>query len=154
METFSPAIGEFSTQRPVTRSFDVFYQSLNKRFSKQSRPQWFETPSPSSWRHCIENRTASESITPDQPVAISFTFVGESLITFMTGKGTRTKVFTILYYSRTTFVAFMWHKYFNGFLGSSLYKPKINIQKYANHAWPGCGTCIKPSCSVSWKITE
>ena len=30
----------------------VFYVRLHKRLSKQSRPQWFETPSRSSWRHC------------------------------------------------------------------------------------------------------
>ena len=40
-------------QRPVTRSFDVFFDlCLNKRFSKQSRRWWFETPSCSWWRHC------------------------------------------------------------------------------------------------------
>ena len=40
-------------KRPVTRSFDVFFDLfLNKRLSKQSRPQWFETPSHSLWRHC------------------------------------------------------------------------------------------------------
>ena len=56
METFSellancvgnlPVTGEFPTQRPVTRSFDVFFDPrLNKRLNKQSlsRP---------SWRHC------------------------------------------------------------------------------------------------------
>ena len=32
-----PVIGEFSSQRPVTRSFDVFFDlHLNKRLSKQS----------------------------------------------------------------------------------------------------------------------
>ena len=37
--------GEFPTQRPVTRSFDVFFDlGLNKRLSKQSRGWWFETP--------------------------------------------------------------------------------------------------------------
>ena len=47
METFSallaicagnsPVPGEFPTQRPVTRSFDVFFDlRLNKRLSKQS----------------------------------------------------------------------------------------------------------------------
>ena len=46
----SPVTGEFSSQRPVTRSIDVFFDiRLNKRLSKQSSPQWFETPS----RHCI-----------------------------------------------------------------------------------------------------
>ena len=45
--------GEFPLQRPVTRSFDIFfYLRLNKRFSKQSWGWWFETPSRSLWRHC------------------------------------------------------------------------------------------------------
>ena len=40
-------------QRPVTRSFNVFFDlRQNKRLSKQSRPRWFETPSRSLWRHC------------------------------------------------------------------------------------------------------
>ena len=44
---------EFSSQRPVTRSFDIFLDlRLNKRLSKQSKCLWFETPSRSSWRHC------------------------------------------------------------------------------------------------------
>ena len=45
--------GEFPTQRPVTRSFDVFFDlRLNKRLSKQSWGWWFETPSRPLWRHC------------------------------------------------------------------------------------------------------
>ena len=55
METFSallaicegnsPVTNEFPTQRPVTRSFDVFFDlRLNKRLSKPSRRWWFETP--------------------------------------------------------------------------------------------------------------
>ena len=44
--------GEFPTQRPVTRSFDVFFDlRLNKRLSKHSRGWWFETLSWSLWRH-------------------------------------------------------------------------------------------------------
>ena len=65
METFSallaicagnsPVPGEFPAQRPVTRSFDVFfYLRLNKRLSKQSRGWWFETLSRPFWRHCDE----------------------------------------------------------------------------------------------------
>ena len=47
-----PINGVFPAQRPVTRSFDVFFDlCLNKRLSKQSRHRWFETPSRSSWRH-------------------------------------------------------------------------------------------------------
>ena len=44
--------GEFPTQRPVTRSFDVFFDlRLNKRLSKQSWGWSFGTPSWSLWRH-------------------------------------------------------------------------------------------------------
>ena len=42
----SPVTGEFPAQRPLTRSFDVFFDlRLNKRLSKQSWGWWFETPS-------------------------------------------------------------------------------------------------------------
>ena len=48
--------GEFPSQRPVTRSFDVFFDlRLNKRLSKQSWGWWFETPSRSWWRHCNDS---------------------------------------------------------------------------------------------------
>ena len=51
----SPIPGEFPTQRPVTRSFDVFFDlRLNKRLSKQSLGWWFETPSHPLWPHCNE----------------------------------------------------------------------------------------------------
>ena len=63
METFSallvlcagnsPVTGEFPTQRPVTRSFDVFFDlRLNNGLSKQSWGWWFEAPSHPLWRHC------------------------------------------------------------------------------------------------------
>ena len=49
----SPASGEFPTQRPVKRSFAVFFDlCLNKRLRKQSWGWWFETLSHPSWRHC------------------------------------------------------------------------------------------------------
>ena len=45
--------GEFPTQNPVTRTFDVFFDlRLNKRLSIQSKRRWFETPPCSLWRHC------------------------------------------------------------------------------------------------------
>ena len=49
----SPATGEIPTQRPVTLSFDVFFDlRLNKQLSKQSWGWCSETPSYSLWRHC------------------------------------------------------------------------------------------------------
>ena len=39
-------------QRPVTRSFAVFFVCLNKRLSKQWRGWWIDTPSRPLWRHC------------------------------------------------------------------------------------------------------
>ena len=62
METFSallaicagnsPVTGEFPTQRPVTRSFDVFFDlRLFKRLSKQWWRWWFETPPCPLWRY-------------------------------------------------------------------------------------------------------
>ena len=61
METFSallaicagnsPVTGEFLAQRPVTRSFGVFFDlRLNEGLSKQSWGWWFETPSLPLWR--------------------------------------------------------------------------------------------------------
>ena len=46
--------GEFPTQRPVTRSIDVFFDlRLNKPWG-----WWFETPSWSLWRQCNKMSTA------------------------------------------------------------------------------------------------
>ena len=48
----SPFPGEFHAQRPVTRSYDVFFdQHPNKRLSKQWWGCWFKTPSCTLWRH-------------------------------------------------------------------------------------------------------
>ena len=49
----SPVTGEFPAQRPVTWSFDVFFDlHLNKRLSKQWCGWWFETPLCPVWRNC------------------------------------------------------------------------------------------------------
>ena len=53
----SPLTDEFPSQRPMTRSFDVFFNlRLNKRLCKQSRRRWFETPTRSLWRHYDEKK--------------------------------------------------------------------------------------------------
>ena len=47
-----PVTGEFPSQRPVMRSFDVLFDlHLNKRLSKQLRGWRFETPSRLLWCH-------------------------------------------------------------------------------------------------------
>ena len=52
----SPIPGEFPTQRPVTRSFDVFLDlCLNKWLSKQPWGWWFESLSSPLWRHRNDN---------------------------------------------------------------------------------------------------
>ena len=49
----SPVNGEFPALRPVTWSFDVFFDlSLNKRFGKQSWGWWFETQPRPLRRRC------------------------------------------------------------------------------------------------------
>ena len=49
----SPVSGEFPAQRPVRRSFDVFFDLRpNKRLNRLSWGWWFETPSHPLWRHC------------------------------------------------------------------------------------------------------
>ena len=49
----SPVTGEFPSQRPMTRSFDVFFdRRLNKRLCEQSWGWWFVTPWHPLWHHC------------------------------------------------------------------------------------------------------
>ena len=59
IETFSASLAicagnsPVTDARPVTRSFDIFFDlRLNKRLSKQRWGWWFETPSRPLWRHC------------------------------------------------------------------------------------------------------
>ena len=94
----SPVTGEFPAQRPVTRSFDVFFAlRQNKRLSKQSWGWWFETPSCPLGRHCnvvlthwgrvthicVDNQTINGSdngLSPGRRQAIIWTNVAILLI--------------------------------------------------------------------------
>ena len=82
METFStllalcagnsPVPGEFPAQRPVTRSFDVFFDLRpDKRLSKQSWGWWFERPSRPLWRHHNE----TEAVVGDSSVIIARNYI-------------------------------------------------------------------------------
>ena len=98
METFSallalcegnsPGTGEFPSQRPVTRRFDVFFAlCLNKRLSKQSRRRWLR-------RHC------SQYDVTVMYAAISVGMVSAISIILLTSE----KVIEIIYSRRTKHV--------------------------------------------------
>ena len=99
----SPVIGEFPEQRPVTRSFNVFFDlHPNKRLSKQSWGWWFGTPSHPLWHHCnaltrwcrvmdicISKLTiisSDNSLSPGRRQAIIWTNAGTLLIGRTLGK--------------------------------------------------------------------
>ena len=62
----SPVTGEFPTQTPVTRSFDVFFDlRLNKQLSNQSWGWWFETLScPLSRQYNDKSATTIKHVQP------------------------------------------------------------------------------------------
>ena len=62
----SSVSGEFPAQRPVTRSFDVFFDlHPNKRLSKQWWGWWFETISCPLWRHRNEREFIYSIFSPN-----------------------------------------------------------------------------------------
>ena len=65
----SPVPGEFPGKRPVTRSFDVFFDlRMNKSLNKQSRGWWFEMPSHSLWCHYNAMENTSKTKKGDHPM--------------------------------------------------------------------------------------
>ena len=77
----SPVTGEFPSQRPATRSFDVFFDlRLNKPLSEQSWGCWFEMPSRSLWLHCNEFQSIHCSLL--WGVAVSITWWRHQMETF------------------------------------------------------------------------
>ena len=63
----SPVTGEFPTQMPVTRGFDVFFDlRLNEQLSKQSWGWWFETPLCSLWRQCNDHELDADAYMVDR----------------------------------------------------------------------------------------
>ena len=81
METFSallaicagnsPVPGELPTQRPVMRSFDVYFDLRpNKRLSKQSWGWWYDTQSRPLWRHRNDIRRGDTCVLVDRLLMI------------------------------------------------------------------------------------
>ena len=107
METFSAfsVPGEFPAQRPVTRSFDVFFDlRLNKRLSKPWG-WWFETPVWSLWRHrndCLHRCVSTKQCTPVGDSAVVTTMRVQYLKSFrhslhIGSPRTRIKIYTKCY---------------------------------------------------------
>ena len=80
--------GEIPTQRPVTRSFDVFFDlRLNNPLCKQPWGWWFETLSRSLWRHRNEkikhafpsdhNKPVSQSLQSIRQISHNAPFLSE-----------------------------------------------------------------------------
>ena len=84
--------GEFPAQRPVTWSFDVFFDlRLNKRLSKQPWGWWFETPSWSLWRQCnVSSGNGLLSDTPNHYYLNQCWFIISKAVTFIWGKFPKT----------------------------------------------------------------
>ena len=85
METFSaflaicagnsPIHGEFPAQRPVTQSFDIYFDlRLNKRLSEQSWGWWFETLLRPLWRHSNVNLWSMCSVLFSVPHNVNLTY--------------------------------------------------------------------------------
>ena len=56
---------DFSSQRPVTWRFDIFFDlRLNKQLSKQSRWWWLQMPSCLLWCHCNAMEAPDKKIIP------------------------------------------------------------------------------------------
>ena len=106
METFStlpalcaehsPVTGEFPAQRPVTWSFDVFFDlRQNKQLSKQSWGWWFEMPSCSLWCHC--NTQNSQTPLPSMATSSNTTTVCWILVRWLRCAGLEHAIFPIIY---------------------------------------------------------
>ena len=91
METFSALLalcdgnsqvtGEFPSQRPVTRSFGVFFDlRLNRRLGKPTGR--LETPSRPSWRYCYAEITLPKHIKIQKFNGIYKCFCSSELIVY------------------------------------------------------------------------
>ena len=155
METFSallaicagnsPVPGEFPAQRPVTRSFDVFFDlRLNRRLSRQSWGWWFGTLSSPLWGHCNVTFLFSKQVVVNKP------------------KINASEVLTILVYFRyapTSPVTshersrVLFHRPFDClFKGSSTPTKKAQSNLYVTHTCAGKPPVTSEMSSQQWRI--
>ena len=152
METFSallaicagnsPVPGEFPTQRPVTRSFDVFFDlHPNKRLSKQWWGWWFETPSCSLWRH--RNAMSGRGLmSPTVFPLISVEMIGpNNIIAALNYRYDMVKTihFAVCYF---IILSYTWHHWPRKWKVGKLFFRVYNLT--TTLAWCVCWTVINP----------
>ena len=104
-----PDTGEFPAQKPVTRSFDVFFDlRLIKRLSKHSRGWWFETLSRPLWWHCNDNTfrcSTNSRRTNGRPPIMSFM----NALSDQRAFSVLVMLFKIAYYIETRNIENLWY---------------------------------------------
>ena len=114
METFSALLAiragnsPVPGQRPVTQSFDVFFDlRLNKRLSKQSWGWWFETLSHPLWRHLNDAWDYFTIVVSGNAESISLLWRHNANDT-LSHAGMYNRQYTPLYSSSRGLVQFQW----------------------------------------------
>ena len=112
-----------STQRPVTRSFDIFFDlDLNKRLSKQSWGWWLEAPSSSIWRYCNGLNLIHVYKRAPEEIFLSCIAVGLIILThlwhlnieiiYLLCRCRKMKIFIILFHiSRESSLTYCWNTF-------------------------------------------
>ena len=120
---FSALLGGFPWQRPVMRSFYVFFDlRLYKWLSKQSRRPWFDTQWCSLWRYC--NGTDAKKIGHCKPRVVMMpnlsSLHGSTVGPFMTICGAFSTHFLLLFHM-AGYVSLQWRH--NEHYGVSNHQP-------------------------------
>ena len=97
--------GEFPTQRPVTRSFDVFFDlRLNKRLSRQPWGWWLETPLWSLWRRC-NDLMDFQIVNVDSPILHTMRITSKyEMVWWEVEKLLLSKIFPLMIHNISTFI--------------------------------------------------
>ena len=133
----TPVTGEFPAQRPVTRSFDVFFDlHLNEQLSKQWRRRWFETlmltnQDPGQWTKYVSLNT--EQISKCEGFHIYVIYVRANLI--FIGAFNILKRSQMVYIVQTTFwKIFYWIK-MSAFVFGFNWSLLLVVQLTIRHHW-------------------
>ena len=148
----SPVTGEFPSQRPVTRSFDVFFDlCLNKRLSKH---QWLDA---GDWRrhraHYAVTVMSSSDLQQFINTGISASFVEAASITFVVWKELANEILSL----RTHFPpASTWYGHSHLFIFNWFSIPSYTKEaaKFAIRLTRHAMTTLWSSLSISYDFQE